>query len=69
MIYVVSDVTTGMDYAPGEEVIDTVEAATPEEAVMAALMGVSQGFGDMVRMDPAGFREHGLTCYEAVPAV
>ena len=66
MIYVVSDITEGMDYAPGEEVIDTVEASSGEEAVWTALMAW-QTMRDMARMDEAGFREYILPCYGAVP--
>jgi hypothetical protein len=39
--YNVIDIDPGMDYAPGEEVIGTVEAATPDDAIAKVMWDVA----------------------------
>jgi len=69
MLYKVSDIE--LDYPPGEEVIGTVEAASPEEAIIAALKAISPSMAadmaDMVRNYPDGMAEHVLPAFVAEP--
>ena len=70
MIYTVTDITPGMDYAPGEDLIGTVEADSPDDAKIKALKaipGMAVPISDMARNDPAGFVEHVLSMLQATP--
>ena len=67
MKYIVSDIA--LNYDPGDEVVGTVEADSPEEAIIAALKAISPTYvADMVRLDPHGFEKHIVSDYTAVPA-
>ena len=69
MKYNVIDIDPAMDYLPGEEVIGTVEAETPEEAILAALKAISPIYlADMIRSDSDGVAKHILSDYVASPA-
>ncbi len=67
MKYIVSD--TALQYDPGEEVVGTVEADSPEEAIIAALTAISPGMAvdmaDMVRNYPEDFAKYVLPDYTA----
>jgi hypothetical protein len=67
MLYTVSDIA--LDYESGEEVVGTVEADTPEEAILAALTAISPTYlADMIRSDPDGVAKYILPDYVASPA-
>jgi len=69
MRYIVKDIE--LDYPPGDEVIGTVEATSPEEAIIAALKAISpsmQAFvAEAVRNYPDGMAEHVLPAFVAEP--
>ena len=56
MLYKVSDIE--LDYPqPGDEVIGTVEAASPEEAIIAALKAISPSMQTFVSDAVHNYRE------------
>ena len=69
MLYTVSDVA--LDYEPGDEIIGTVEAESPEAAILAALKAISPSMAvdmaDMLRSDPDGVAKYVLPAFVAEP--
>ena len=66
MLYTVSDIA--LDYEPGEEIVGTVEADSPEEAIVAALKAISPTYlADMIRSDPDGVAKYILPDFVAEP--
>jgi hypothetical protein len=69
MRYIVKDIS--MDWEPGDEVIGTVEATSPEDAIIAALKAISPSMAvdmaDMVRNHHEGFAKYVLPAFKAEP--
>jgi hypothetical protein len=69
MLYKVSDIA--LDYAPDEEIIGTVEADSPEAAILAALKAISPsmavGMADAARNYPEDFAKYVLPAFKAEP--
>jgi hypothetical protein len=70
MLYIVKDIE--LDYPqPGDEVIGTVEAASPEEAIIAALSAISPSMAvdmaDAARNQPDDFAKYVLAAFVAEP--
>lgn len=65
MEYNVIDIDPTMDYAAGEEVLGTVEAASADEAIAKGLKAI--GVDVLKGYDPNGYAEHILKYTEAVP--
>jgi hypothetical protein len=69
MLYTVSDVA--LDYEPGDEIIGTVEAESPEAAILAALKAISPSMAvdmaDAVRNYPQDFAKYVLPAFKAEP--
>jgi hypothetical protein len=71
MLYKVSDIA--LDYAPGEEIIGTVEADSPEAAILAALKAISPSMAvnmaDAARNQPDDFEKYVLPAFKAEPVL
>ena len=69
MRYIVKDIS--MDWEPGDEVIGTVEADSPEEAILAALKAISPSMAvdmaDAARNYPDDFEKYVLPAFAAEP--
>ena len=69
MEYIVKDLS--MQYAPGEEIIGTIDASNPDEAIYLALKAISPSMsayiGDLFRNNPADFKKYILHDFEAIP--
>jgi hypothetical protein len=65
MEYHVIDIDPAMHYDPGEEVIGTVEAASPDEAIAKVLHTI--GVDVLKAHDPDGYTKHILDNVKAVP--
>ena len=69
MFYTVSDID--LDYAPGDEIIGTVEADSPEAAILAALKAISPSMAvdmaDAARNQPDDFEKFVLSAFKAEP--
>ena len=69
MLYTVSDID--LDYAPGDEIIGTVEADSPEAAILAALKAISPSVAastaDAARNYPEDFEKYVLLAFKAEP--
>ena len=69
MRYIVKDIS--MDWEPGDEVIGTVEADSPEEAILAALKAISPSMAvdmaDAARNYPDDFAKYVLPAFVAEP--
>ena len=68
-IYSVIDIdpTGAMHYEPGEEVLGTAEAATPEEAINEVLKTCIPGLWNARAFDPKGFDTWVSPHLKAVP--
>ena len=64
-LYSVIDIDPAMNYEPGEEVLGTAEAATPEEAINEVLK--AHGILYIRAFDPKGFDAEVLPYLKAVP--
>lgn len=54
-LYSVIDIDPAMNYEPGEEVLGTSEAETPEEAINAVLKTCVPGLWNVRALNPKGF--------------
>jgi len=68
MIYIVSD--TSIDYAPGDEIIGTVEADNADDAIIEAIKNISPDMKVFVTeglsLNPDGFAKYVLADLKAV---
>ena len=69
MEYIVKDLS--MQYEHGEEIIGTIDASNPEEAIYLALKEISPSMsmyiGDLYRNNSADFKKYVLPDFEAIP--
>ena len=69
MEYIVKDIS--MQYAPGEEIIGTIDASNPDEAIYLALKAISPSMsayiGDLYRNNLEDFKKYILNDFEAIP--
>ena len=69
MRYIVKDIS--MDWEPGDDLIGTVEADSPEEAILAALKAISPSMAvdmaDAARNQPDDFAKYVLAAFVAEP--
>ena len=69
MEYIVKDLS--MQYEHGEEIIGTIDASNPDEAIYLALKAISPSMsasiGDLYRNNPADFKKYILNDFEAIP--
>ena len=69
MEYIVKDIS--MQYEHGEEIIGTIDASNPDEAIYLALKEISPSMsayiGDLFRNKPADFKKYILHDFEAIP--
>ena len=71
MEYIVKDIS--MQYEHGEEIIGTVLADNPDEAIYLALKAISPSMsasiGDLYFNNPADFKKYILHNFEAIPRI
>ena len=69
MEYIVKDIS--MQYAPGEEIIGTIDASNPDEAIYLALKAISPSMsayiGDLYSNNREDFKKYILNDFEAIP--
>ena len=69
MEYIVKDLS--MQYEHGEEIIGTIDASNPDEAIYLALKAISPSMsasiGDLYRNNPADFKKYIQNDFEAIP--
>ena len=69
MEYIVKDLS--MQYAPGEEIIGTIDASNPNEAIYLALKAISpsmsMSIGDLYSNNREDFKKYILNDFEAIP--
>jgi hypothetical protein len=67
MLYTVKDIALDYDH-PGDEIVGTVEADTPEAAILAAIKAISPTYiADTIRLDPDGVAKYILPDFVAEP--
>ena len=71
MEYIVKDIS--MQYEHGEEIIGTIDASNPDEAIYLALKAISQAMaaaiGDLYSNNLEDFRKYILHNFEAIPRI
>ena len=65
-MYAVKDITPGMNYEAGEEVIGTIQADTADAAIMAVLRRDVPNINDLYVSNPGDFEKYVLKDIVAV---
>ena len=69
MEYIVKDIS--MQYEHGEEIIGTIDASNPDEAIYLALKAISpsmsMSIGDLYSNNREDFKKYILNDFEAIP--